>query len=152
MDHIPDLVMPFTGKVGSNGIAVVTVSQSNHGLAWIIYQVGLALGQNAPSPQVAAHFNGIPLASTTTMQTSAFASIASNSPYAMESFFVGPPYIKLEAGDQLTFAVLGANSGDTFTVGAFLDEIESPSAAASRNAMGGYASSYIGRAGSGRWG
>lgn len=151
MENIPDLIMPFTGTVGSNGIAVVTVTQNSHGLAWIVYQLGFALGQNAPSPQIAAHFNGIPLAATTTMQTSAFASITTNSPYAMESFMVGPPYIKLEAGDQLVCAVTGANSGDTLTVGAYVNEIESPGIAASRNGTGQFASGYVSRPGKRRW-
>lgn len=134
----PVLIKPFTGKVGSNGIAVVTVTQSNHGLAWIIYQLGLALGQAAPSPQVAAHVNGIPLAATVTMQNSAFASIQQQSPYAMESFFVGPPYVNLEAGDQLVVAVTGANNGDVFTVGAYVNEIVSMATQAA-NQRWGYA-------------
>lgn len=128
----PTLIKPFTAKVGSNGIAAITITQANHGLAWIIYQIGLALGQNAPSPQVAAHVNGIPLSATTTMQASAFATLIANSPYAMESFFVGPPYINLEAGDQLVVAVSGANSGDIFTAGAYINEVVSPAAEAAR--------------------
>lgn len=137
MENIPDLIMPFTGTVGSNGIAVVTVSHSLHGLSWIVYQLGFALGRNAPSPQVAAHLNGIPLAATATMQTSAFANIPTNSPYAMESFMVGPPYVKLEAGDQLVCAVTGANQGDVFTVGAYINEIVSPASVAARFGYGG---------------
>jgi hypothetical protein len=128
----PLLIKPFTAQVQSNGIAIVTVTQSNHGLAWVIYQIGLALNQSAPSPQVAAHVNGIPLAATVTMQNSAFAALTGQAPYAMESFFVGPPYVNLEAGDQLVVAVTGANSGDMFTVGAYINEIVSPSAIAAR--------------------
>lgn len=122
----PLLIKPFTAKVAANGIASVIVSQNNHGLAWVIYQLGLALNQAAPSPQVAAHVNGIPLAATVTMQNSAFASLVGQTPYAMESFFVGPPYVNLEAGDQLVVAVTGANSGDMFTVGAYVNEVISP--------------------------
>ena len=135
----PLLIKPFTAKVGANNIAVVTVTQSNHGLSWIVYQLGLALGQAAPSPQVAAHVNGIPLAATVTMQNSAFVSIAGQSPYAMESFFVGPPYVNLEAGDQLVVAVTGANSGDIFTVGAYVNEIISPALQAAAQNYGSYA-------------
>lgn len=138
-DTTPRLLKPFTGIVGANGIAIVTITQSNHGLAWVVYQIGFALGKNAASPQVAAHVNGIPLAATVTMQTSAFASMAGQSPYAMESFFVGPPYINLEAGDQLVCAVNGATAGDVFTVGAYVNEIVSPSTAA---AYSNYSQNY----------
>lgn len=134
---IPLLIKPFTATVASNGIAVVTVTQTNHGLSWIVYQIGFALNKQAPSPQIAAHVNGIPLAATTTMQNSAFASLAAQSPYAMESFFVGPPYINLEAGDQMVCAVTGAISGDTFTVGAYVNELPSPAASAARYGYAG---------------
>jgi hypothetical protein len=120
------LIKSFTGTVGSNGIAVVTITQSIHGLAWIILQVGFALNEVASSPQVAAHVNGIPLAATVNMQVSAFANVTGNTPYAMESFMVGPPYVTLEAGDQMVCAVTGATPGDTFTVGAYVNEIPSP--------------------------
>lgn len=136
--HTPLLIKPFTAKVNASGIAIVTVTQTNHGLSWVVYQIGFALGLAAPSPQVAAHVNSIPLTSTVTMQNSAFASIIGQSPYAMESFFVGPPYINLEAGDQLVCAVTGAISGDTFTVGAYVNEITSPSTAAAMQFFGGY--------------
>jgi hypothetical protein len=126
------LIKPFTGTVGSNGIAVVTVTQSIHGLAWIILQVGFALNIVASSAQVAAHVNGTPLAATVNMQPSAFASITGNSPYAMESFMVGPPYVTLEAGDQMVCAVISATPGDTFTVGAYVNEIPSPAAMRAR--------------------
>jgi hypothetical protein len=121
-DHVPTLIKPFTALVNANGFAVITISQNLHGLSWIVYQIGFALGLAAPSPQIAAHINGIPLTSTVTMQSSAFSQITGQSPYAMESFFVGPPYIDLEAGDQLVCAVTGAISGDTFTAGAYINE------------------------------
>jgi hypothetical protein len=122
------LIKPFTAKVASTGIAIVTISMSIHGLAWVVYQIGFGLGEVASSPQIAAHVNGTPLAATVTMQPSAFASIKGQAPYAMESFFVGPPYITLEAGDSITCAVTGATSGDTFTAAAYVNEIVSPAA------------------------
>lgn len=120
------LIKPFTAPVGSNGIATVTVTQTIHGLAWVVYQLGFALNEQALSAQVAAHVNGTPLASTVPMQISAFAQLQNDAPYAMESFMVGPPYITLETGDQIVVAVVGAVSGDTFTVAAYVDEISSP--------------------------
>lgn len=120
------LIKPFTAPVAANGIALVTITQSIHGLAWIVLQVGFALNQVASSPQVAAHINGTPLAATVNMQLSAFANLVGNSPYAMESFMVGPPYVTLEAGDQMVCAVTGANPGDTFTVAAYVNEVLSP--------------------------
>jgi hypothetical protein len=120
------LIKPFTGAVGANGIAIVVVSMSIHGLAWVVYQIGFGLGQLATAPQVAAHVNGMPLAATVQMQVSAFASVTGQPAYAMESFFVGPPYITLESGDSITCAVTGATSGDTFTVAAYVNEIVSP--------------------------
>lgn len=117
------LIKPFTAVVASDGTATLQIAQALHGLVWKVYQIGFGLGQAAPSPQVAAHVNGIPLASTVTMQTSAFANIAQQPPYAMESFFVGPPYIILSAGDMITCVVLGAIPGDIFTAGAYVDEM-----------------------------
>lgn len=76
----------------------------------------------AASPQVAAHVNGIPLAGSAFMNSSVFASIAGQSPYAMESFFVGPPYIILSAGDMITCGLVGGSPNDTFTVGAYIEE------------------------------
>ena len=131
--NTPSLIKPFTASVGSNGIAVAAVSQSIHGLAWTVYQIGFALGQQAPSPQVAAHFNSQPLVASATMQLSAFSSIAGQAPYAMEMFFYGPPYITLETGDQIVCAVIGANPGDTFSVAAYVDEIPSPAAVNAAN-------------------
>jgi hypothetical protein len=132
------LIKPFVQAVGSNGIAVVNVTQSIHGLAWVVYQIGFGLGIQASSPQVAAHVNGTPLAATVAMQISAFASIPGQAPYAMESFMVGPPYITLEAGDSVTCAVIGATPGDVFTASAYVNEIPSP---AGQRARSGYAGS-----------
>jgi len=128
----PTLIKPFTAKVGANNIAIVTITHSLHGLSWVVFQIGFALGQLAPSPQIAAHVNSIPLTATVTMQASAFSNIPTQAPYAMESFFVGPPYVNLEAGDQLVCAVTGANVGDTFTVGAYVNEVLSLAAQAAR--------------------
>lgn len=125
---VPTLIKPFQGQVQSNGIAVVTISQNNQGLSWIVYQIGFALGQQAPAPQVAAHYNSIPLVASVAMQLSAFASIPTAAPYAMETFFYGPPYVNLNAGDQLVCAVIGANSGDQFTIGVYVNEVVSPTA------------------------
>lgn len=135
-DNVPLLIKPFTAKVNAAGIATVKIQHNNHGLAWIIYQIGFALGQNAPSPQVAAHMNGIPLVASVTMQSSAFSSIVAEAPYAMETFFYGPPYVNLEAGDYITCAVIGANSGDVFTAGAYVNEVISPS---TQQALAAYA-------------
>lgn len=131
-DNTPLLIKPFTAIVNASGQASVGISHGLHGLSWVVYQIGFALGQAAPSPQVAAHVNGIPLVASVTMQASVFAAIAGAPPYAMETFFYGPPYINLEAGDMLTCAVLGAVSGDIFTAGAYINEISSPSSASAR--------------------
>jgi hypothetical protein len=147
----PSLVKPFTAQVASNGIAVATITQTTHGLAWIVYQIGFALAQQAPSPQVAAHFNSQPLVASAPMQVSAFASLPTQAPYAMETFFYGPPYITLESGDQIVCAVTGANSGDVFTATAYVQEITSPAMVAAMNAQQGYASGHIPRAGMRRW-
>lgn len=131
-ENTPLLIKPFTAKVNAAGQALVNITHSLHGLSWIVYQIGFALGVNASSPQVAAHVNGIPLTSTTIMQISAFSAIVGQAPYAMETFFVGPPYINLEAGDTIACAVVGATPNDTFTAGAYVNEIISPAAIASR--------------------
>ena len=128
------LLKTFTATVASSGIAVATVAMSIHGLAWVVYQIGFGLGMTANNAQIAAHVNGVPLAATVAMQPSAFASIAGQAPYAMESFFVGPPYITLEAGDSIVCAVTGATSGDTFTAAAYVNEITSPAAVRAYNA------------------
>lgn len=120
------LIKPFQSTVDASGQAVVYVQHDIHGLVWKVYQLGFALGQAAPSPQIGAHVNGIPLAATVTMQPSVFANITvqpyNQPPYAMESFMVGPPYVNLDAGDYIVCAVLGATAGDVFTVGAYIDE------------------------------
>jgi hypothetical protein len=128
MSDTSGLIKPFTAPVNASGIALVNITMSIHGLAWVVYQIGFALGKLATAPQVAAHVNGQPLAATVTMQISAFSSITGQPGYAMESFFVGPPYITLEAGDSITCAVTGAVSGDTFTAAAYVNEILSPAA------------------------
>lgn len=146
------LIKPFTAAVGSNGIATAVITQTNHGLAWVVYQIGFGLGQQAPSPQVAAHLNGQPLVASAPMQLSAFASVPGAAPYAMETFFYGPPYVTLEPGDAITCAVIGANSGDIFTVSAYVNEIQSPATARAQAAGSQYASGFNSRAGTQRWG
>lgn len=116
------LIKPFTAKVNAQGQAMVEITHSLHGLVWKVYQIGFALGVLAPSPQIAAHVNGVPLASTVPMQPSVFANIAQQAPYAMEAFFVGPPYIVLSAGDKITCAVLAAKANDVFTAAAYIEE------------------------------
>ena len=136
MDNVSSLVKPFTATVGSNGIATVSITQTLHSLCWVCLQIGFALGQNAPSPQVAAHFNSQPLVASATMQVSAFASIPTDAPYAMETFFYGPPYVVLESGDSITCAVIGATPGDIFTASAYVNEIPSLAQTAAQNAWG----------------
>jgi hypothetical protein len=118
------LIKPFAGTVNSSGQAVVQVGHTIHGLIWKVYQLGFALGQVAVFAQTAAHINGIPLASNVVMQQSVFASLASlgQAPYAMESFMVGPPYPNLSAGDMISCGLINGTAGDTFTVGAYVDE------------------------------
>lgn len=116
------LIKPFVAPVNSSGIAVVTVTHSLSQLVWKVYQLGIGLGLSAINAQVAAHVNGVPLAATVQMQPSVFANIPSQSPYAMESFMVGPPYILLSSGDMLVVGVQNAVSGDTLTVAAYVDE------------------------------
>lgn len=111
-------IQPFTAKVGSNGQASVTITQSIHGLIWQVFQIGFGLNQSAINAQVGAHLNGIPLTSSVLMQPVMFQGV----PYAMESFFVGPPYVGLKAGDQIVCSVINAVVGDTFTAGAFYSE------------------------------
>lgn len=147
----PGLVKPFTAQVSSAGTATAIITQTTHGLCWVVYQVGFALGQRASNPQVAAHFNSQPLVATTPMQVSAFSSIAGAAPYAMESFFYGPPYCALESGDQIVCAVLGAVPGDVFTATAYVNEIESPATSRAKAANSGYSSGHVSRAGMRRW-
>lgn len=151
MSNTSGLIKPFTASVDSNGIATVEITHSIHGLAWTVYQIGFGLAQQAPSPQVAAHLNGIPLVASAPMQIAAFASIAGAAPYAMEMFFYGPPYVTLESGDKLVCSVIGANSGDVFTAGAFVNEIQSPSVSRAQQAGQDYASAFIPRSGTRRW-
>ncbi len=115
-------IAPFTSRVNSSGQAIVQVQHNLHGLVWKVLQIGFALGISAPSPQVAAHINGLPLTATVPMQPSVFASIVGQAPYAMETFMVGPPYPELQSGDAITCAVLAAVAGDTFTVAAYVEE------------------------------
>jgi hypothetical protein len=117
------LIKPIQGTVNASGQGLAVVTHSLSGLVWKVYQIGFGLGKSAPSPQVAAHVNGVPLASTVTMQTSVFAAISGQPPYAMESFFVGPPYIYLNSGDSITCAVIGATPGDIFTAAAYIEEL-----------------------------
>ena len=112
------LIKPFTAKVGSNGQATVEITHSLQGMIWQIFQIGFALNISAFNPQVGAHMNGIPLTSAVAMQPVAFTGF----PYAMESFFVGPPYVGLKAGDKIVCAVTGATNGDIFTAGAYISE------------------------------
>lgn len=116
-------IRAITATVNSNGQAIIRIRHDLHGLAWKVYQIGMALGilNNSP-PQVAAHVNGIPLAGSAFMQPSVFNQITGEPAYAMESFFVGPPYVILQAGDTITCAVMSATAGDVFTVGVFLEE------------------------------
>jgi hypothetical protein len=116
------LIKPFQVAVSAQGMALLQVRHDLHGLVWKVYQMGFALGQVALQAQVAAHVNGIPLAATVTMQLSVFAKLTGDTPYAMESFMVGPPYIILQAGEYITCGVINATPGDTFSVGAYVAE------------------------------
>lgn len=142
------LIKPFTAKVNASGFASVDVGHSIHGLAWQVMQVGLGLGQAAPSPQCAALINGIPFVSSVLMAPSVFAQLG-GAPIAMTSEFSGSPVPTLEAGDVMKIAVSGAISGDVFTVGVYINEIDSPSSAAAQRGGG---SGYIPRSGTRRWG
>src|SRR5215831_14637658 len=118
-------VKPFSAAVNASGQGIVVISHSLQGMTWKVLQIGFGLTTLAPSPQVAAHVNGLPLASTVTMQPTVFANIQGQAPYAMETFFVGPPYINIDAGDSITCAVLGANPGDSFVAAAYIEEFQS---------------------------
>jgi hypothetical protein len=141
------LIKPFTAKVNASGNAFVDVTHSIHGLAWQVMQVGLGLGVAAPSPQCAALVNGVPFVSSVLMAPSVFASLSS-APIAMTSEFSGVPFPTLEAGDVMKIGVTGATSGDIFTVGVYINEIDSPATTA---AIRGAASAYLPRAGTSRW-
>lgn len=119
------LIKPFTATVGANGQATINITQAINGLIWQVFQIGFALNQPALTAQVGAHLNGIPLTSTVFMQAVNFIGF----PYKMESFFIGPPYVGLRAGDIIACAVLNATPGDTFTAGCFISEEQDPSSA-----------------------
>lgn len=121
------LIKPFTATIAANGQASVQITHNIQGLIWQIFQIGFALNALAPAPQVGAHLNGIPLTSAVTMQQVTF----TGTPFRMESFFVGPPYVGLRAGDVITCSVMGATSGDLFTAGAYISEEKDPGAGAS---------------------
>lgn len=116
------LIKAFQSKVPASGGTLLQVRHDLHGRVWKVYQLGFALGVVALQAQVAAHVNGIPLAATVSMQLSVFSTLTGDTPYAMESFMVGPPYIILQAGEYITCGVINATSGDTFTVGAYVTE------------------------------
>lgn len=118
------LLKPFMAAIDGNGNGLLTIQHSLHGLVWKVYQIGFALGQVSLAAQVAAHVNGVPLAATIQMQQSVFAEFPTSAPYAMESFMVGPPYINLEAGDQIVCGIINAIPGDTFTAAAYVDELD----------------------------
>jgi hypothetical protein len=122
------LLKPFTatitGTSTANSQAVANITHTIHGLVWKVYQIGFALGQLAPSPQVAAHVNGVPLTAAVAMQPSVFSAITGQAPYAMESFFVGPPYILLSSGDVIACGLIGGQPGDVFTAAAYVDEFD----------------------------
>lgn len=113
------LLKPFTATVDSGGKATIQIGHNISRILWQVFQIGFGLGQASPSPQVGAHFNGLPLTSTVTMQSVSFTGV----PYAMESFMVGPPYPGLRAGDIITCSVIGAVAGDIFTAGAYISEV-----------------------------
>lgn len=122
-DQTFTLIKPFQAVVGSNQQGTVVITHNLQGIIWQVFQIGFALGKSAFNPQVGAHLNGIPLTSAVAMQPVAFVGF----PYAMESFFVGPPYVGLKAGDAITCAVNGATAGDVFTAGAYISEEPDPS-------------------------
>jgi hypothetical protein len=112
------LIKPFTAQVNSLGQAMVQVEHSLHGLVWKVYQIGMSLNEAANLAQCAAHINGIPLSGAVYMQPCQFPGV----PYRMESYFTGPPYIVLSAGDFILCSVINATPGDTFTAGAYVEE------------------------------
>jgi hypothetical protein len=116
------LIHPAQTTVDGTGKGTVEITHSLRGLIWKIYQIGFGLNQTALQAQVGAHFNGIPLTSSVQMQPTSFPGV----PYAMESYFVGPPYVILRAGDKLVCSVISATAGDTFTAGAYYSEEQDP--------------------------
>lgn len=151
MQDVANQIRPFTATVGINGQAIVQIGHSLHGLAWIIYQIGLSLGQAAPSPEISAIVNGVPFVSSVVMSTANLASFPGAPPAAMVSAFSGPPYPMLEAGDLMQIGVIGAKAGDTFTAGVFMQEIDSPTLAAAVANTSDFTSGHISRAGTARW-
>lgn len=127
------LIKPFTatitGSSTANSQALANIGHTIHGLIWKVYQIGFAVGELAPSPQVAAHVNGVPLTAAVAMQPSVFSAITGQAPYAMESFFVGPPYVLLSSGDVIACGLIGGQPGDTFTAAAYVDEFDATDAA-----------------------
>ncbi len=116
------LIKPFTEIIDSTGKATLQIRHNLHGLVWKVYQIGFGLGIVANSAQVAANVNGVPLTTTVTMQVSVFAYLPDKAPYSMETFFVGPPYIPLSAGDYIECGVISAWPGDRFTAAAYIEE------------------------------
>lgn len=116
------LIHPVQAKVDDTGKATVEITHSLNGLVWKIFQIGFGLNISAFNAQVGAHFNGVPLTSAVQMQPVSFPGV----PYAMESYFVGPPYVILRAGDKLVCSVINATSGDVFTAGAYYSEDPDP--------------------------
>jgi hypothetical protein len=145
------LIKPFNTIVDGNGHGVITLSQSIHGLAWQIMQIGLGLGKLAPSPQIAALINGVPFVSSVVMAPSVFANFPGLTPMAMTTELTGPPYPMLEAGDAMLIGVTGAIAGDVFTAAAYVNEIHSPAEQAAIAARYGQPDVYIPRAGRQRW-
>lgn len=117
-DQTFSLIKPFTGIVTPDGTGTCIITHSLQGMLWQVFQIGFGLNLSAPLAQVGAHFNGIPLTAAVVMQPVAFTGV----PYAMESYFVGPPYVGLKAGDQIVCSVMGGKSGDIFTAGAYISE------------------------------
>ena len=116
------LIKPFTARIDSTGKATLEIRHDIHGLVWKVFQIGFGLGVVANSAQVAANVNGVPLTTTVTMQVSVFAYMTGKAPYSMETFFYGPPYILLSAGDFIECGVISASPGDTFTAAAYVEE------------------------------
>lgn len=147
--NTPSLVKPFSGVVNGSGVATATITQSLHGIAWVVQQIGFSLGLAAPSPEVSALFNGVPFVSTLVMSNSPFSGLTGMAPVAMTAQFSGPPYPLLESGDAILLGVQGATAGDVFTIAAYINEIQSPATAAAQAnaAAGGTTAAYIPRPG-----
>jgi hypothetical protein len=118
------LLKPYTATVNTNGQAVISIGHSLANIKWKIMLIGFGLGQNAPSPQVGLHVNGTPFGASQTFQTSVFAGITGEPPYAMEMTWYGPPYFYLSSGDVAACGVMGAQPGDQFTATALIEEVD----------------------------